>query len=153
MPSPTTSTGGGAATTSVQNVPDNPFQNDRLPIWQGQPHPQHHYGHRREEPADPDSSSPETNQDQAYDYSYKSLNETPSSPDLVKRRLTAASIGSDVTKVTPNNVTLALPPSQPRCVVSDMSTPSSRGGDQTPLEAPEVIQVCNKDDTHAPPNN
>jgi hypothetical protein len=53
------------------------------------------------------TSSPENNQDQAYDYSYKSLNETPSSPDLVKRRLTAASIGADVASMASH-----IPPSE-----------------------------------------
>jgi hypothetical protein len=116
------------------------------------------------------TSSPETgNQDQAYDYSYRSLYETPSSPDLMMRRLTAESIGKDVAKMTPVSTTAVLPEqprkvcsekmslpikslsgdigkmtvptsSQPQCLISGASTPASRG-DMTPQEPPEVIQV------------
>ena len=49
------------------------------------------------------TSSPEQNQDQAYDYSYKCLNEVPSSPDLVHRRLTAESVGTEAKSFSGEN--------------------------------------------------
>ena len=151
---PTTTTTTAATTTttasrmSVENFPDNPFQNDQLPVWQ---HHRHHrpFDHSRQILADQDStSSPETNQDQAYDYSYKSLYETPSSPELMKRRLTDTSLGSDIAKVAssiPGNgmgskTSAGLNSRQPQTVTSIQSSK----GDLTPQEPPEVIQVCSK---------
>ena len=184
LTSPTSNT--SVSAYSVQKLPDNPFQNDQLPIWQDQQqqhqphvhqqhrhHHHHHHvgGHYRPDMDEPEvTSSPETgNQDQAYDYSYRSLYETPSSPDLMMRRLTAESIGPDVAKMSAVSTSVVLPEhpqkvcpekmslpiksmsgdvgkmtvpttSQPQCLISGASTPASRG-DLTPQEPPEVIQV------------
>lgn len=71
--------------TSSNLDDNNPFQNDQLPLWQQQPQKPKSNSHRD---SPPNVSSPENNNygNQHQAYKYKSLNETPTSPELANHR-------------------------------------------------------------------
>jgi hypothetical protein len=100
---------------------DNPFQNDQLPLWQGQnkqrdatmPTNYHSTG------SSPDNNNYGYGQDKAY--SYQSLNETPPSPELATHRMM-----QQTTSTTSNAADQVQPPEG----------------------TPEIIQVLHFDDHH-----
>ena len=68
---------------------DNPFQNDKLPLWEGQGAIPAAPGIKVAKNTNSNLSSPDNNNygGQQVAYKYRSLNETPSSPELANHRM------------------------------------------------------------------
>ena len=86
------------ATAEADTNLENPFQNDKLPLWQ-----QDRKSERSE--AYSNASSPDNNNygGQQLAYRYKSLNETPTSPDLANHRDLMTNAKHDHTTSTPTS--------------------------------------------------
>ena len=84
------------------------------------------------------TSSPEQNQDQAYDYSYKCLNEVPSSPDLVHRRLTAESVGTDA---KPINKSVSGENGKTTAILSSVKADVASSGVRKMVATPKTVEA------------